>query len=73
MSRNVRKRTLGYVRPAKIQIILRIYAVWSVSSPGAFWIAKDAKFLHGDNRTFKSDRADAQADLSLRWAHMSLG
>ena len=43
------KRTFRHVRPAKIQISLRIRAVWSESSPGAFWIAKDAKFLHADN------------------------
>ena len=28
-SRNVRKRTFGHMRPAKIQINLRIRAVWS--------------------------------------------
>ena len=59
-----------YVRLAKIQISLRIRAVWSEFSLGAFWIAKDAKFLHADNEDW-SDCADAQADLSLHWAHMS--
>ena len=34
MSRNVRKRTFEHVRPAKIQISLRIRAVWSESSLG---------------------------------------
>ena len=43
MNRNVRKRTFIDVRPEKIQISLRIRAVWSESSLGAFWIAKDAK------------------------------
>ena len=38
-----------HVRPAKIQISLRIRAVWSESSLGVFWISKDAKFLHADN------------------------
>ena len=33
----------------KIQISLRIRAVWSEYSLGAFWIAMDLKFLHGDN------------------------
>ena len=37
------------VRPAKIQISLRIHVVWSESSLGPFWITKDAKFLHADN------------------------
>ena len=47
--RNVRKRTFGHVHPAKIQISLRIRAVWSESSLGAFWIAKEATFLDADN------------------------
>ena len=33
----------------KLQISLRICAVWSESLLGAFWIAKDAKFLRADN------------------------
>ena len=49
MSRNIRKRTFWHVRPAKIQISLRMRAVWSESSLGEFWKAKDAKFLHVDN------------------------
>ena len=49
MSRNARKRTSLYVRPARIQISLRILAVRSDFSLGAFWIAKDAQFLHEDN------------------------
>ena len=48
-SPNVRKRTFGHVRPAKIQIRLRICAVRSVSSLGAFKIADGAKFLYVDN------------------------
>ena len=43
-ARNVRKRR--YLRRAKIQISVRIRAGWSESSLGAFWIAKDAKFLN---------------------------
>ena len=42
-SRNVRKRSFGNVRPAKMQISLRIRAVSSESSLGAFRIARDAK------------------------------
>ena len=34
---------------AKIQISLRIRVIWSESSLDAFWIAKDANFLHADN------------------------
>ena len=39
----------GCVRPAKIQVCLRIRAVWSESSLDALWIAQDAKFLYADN------------------------
>ena len=49
MNRNIRKRTSGHVRQAKIQIVLRIRTVYSESSLCAFWKAKDAKFLHADN------------------------
>ena len=49
MSRNVRKRTFGHVHPAKIQISLRIGAVWSESSLSGFWIANDATLIHADN------------------------
>ena len=48
-NRNVKKRTLGHVRPVKIQISLRECAGWSESSLVAFWIAKDTKFLQADS------------------------
>ena len=64
MSHNARKRTFGTECPAKIQISLRIHTVWSESLLDAFWIAKDATFLHADNELW-SDCADVQADLSL--------
>ena len=47
MSRVVRKRTFGLVRPVNIQISLRW--VWPESLLGACWIAKNAWFLHVDN------------------------
>ena len=53
---------------AQIQIRLCIRATWSESSLGAFWIAKDAKFLHVENEDSESDGADTHADLGLRWA-----
>ena len=59
MSLSVRKRTIRHVRLAKIQISLRIRAVWSESSLDAFWIAKDASFL------MRKTKTDAQADLNL--------
>ena len=45
----VSKRTLDYMRTAKIQISLRMRVIWLESSLGAFWIAKGAKFLQADN------------------------
>ena len=48
-SHNVRKRSFAHVSPAKIQISLRICAVWSDSSLSAFWIVKNANFLHAAN------------------------
>ena len=56
------------VCPVKTQISLGIRPVWSESSLCAQWVAKDLRFLHADSEDW-SDWADAQADLSLRWAH----
>ena len=56
------------VRPAKTQISLGICPVLSESSLPAQWVAKDPIFLHADSEDY-SDWADAQADLSLHWAH----
>ena len=39
------------------------------SSLCTHWVAKDPSFLHADSEDW-SDWVDAQADLSLRWAHM---
>ena len=44
------ENTFGHVCPAKFQISLRIHAVWSESSLGAFWIAKGAKLFYADNK-----------------------
>ena len=35
----------------------------------AQWVAKDPRFLHADSEN-SDQTGDAQADLSLRWAHM---
>ena len=56
------------VRPAKTQISLGIRPVWSESSLYVQWVGKDPRFLHADSEDW-SDWADAQTDLSLRWAH----
>ena len=60
-----------HVHPAKTQISLGICPVWSESSLCAQWVhvAKDPSFRHADSEDW-SDWADAQADLSLRWAHL---
>ena len=55
------------VHPAKTQISLSIRPVWSESSLCASWVAKNPRFLHTHSEDW-SDWADAQADLSLRWA-----
>ena len=52
--RSVSKRTFGHVRRAKILTSVRLSAVWSESSRGAFGIAKDGQFLHTNNED--SDR-----------------
>ena len=57
------------VRPAKTQISLGIRPVWSAYSLCAKWVAKGPMFSSYGQRRLWSDRADAQADLSLRWAH----
>ena len=58
--------------PSEIQITLRISAVWSESSLGAFWIAKDANLLHADNNDI--DQATRMRRLFWvffgLWAHM---
>ena len=66
------KTNKWHMRPAKTQISLGIRPVWSEYSLCAQWLAKDPSFLHTDSEDW-SDWADAQADLSLRWAHMPFG
>ena len=50
MSCNMTKPTKWQVRPAKTQISLGIRPVWSDSSLGAHWVAKDPSFLHADGK-----------------------
>ena len=49
MSRDARTHTFRYVRTAKMQISLRIRAMWSESSLNAFYIARAAQYLHVDS------------------------
>ena len=50
------------MRTANFWINLHIHAVWSESSLGTFWIAKDAKFLNADNE---------DSDQTARLAYLS--
>ena len=52
----------------KTQISLGIRLVWSESLLCTQWVAKVSVLLQADSGLW-SDWADAQADLSLRWAH----
>ena len=63
MNHNVSKRTFGQGRPVKIQVSLRIRAVWSESSLDAFWKALDTKFLHADK--MDSDQIAQRRRLTL--------
>ena len=54
------------VRPAKTRISLGIHSVWSVFTKKA-WVFS---YPLSAQRRLWLDWADAQADLSLRWAHM---
>ena len=57
------------VRPAKTQICLGIHPVWSVFAVRMkkAWVLS---YPLSARRRLWSDWADAQADLSLHWAHM---
>ena len=68
MSRDMTKPNKVTVCPAMTQIILGIRPVCSESSLCSQWVAKDPSFLHADSEDW-SDWGDAQADLSLCWAH----
>ena len=65
------KPTKWHVRPAKTRISLGIHPVWSESLLWAQWVAKDPSYLYADSKDW-SDGVDAQADLSLHWAHKPL-
>ena len=60
------------MRPAKIQINLRVGTFYAESSVGTFRITKDTKILNVDNEDYP-DGADSQADLSFCRAHISDG
>ena len=70
LSRLMTKPTKWHVRPAKTQISLGIRPVWSESSLSA-WRKIGSLATHWAHSEDWSDWADAQADLSLRWAQRS--
>ena len=71
LSQRMTKLTKWHVRPAKTQISLGICPVWSASLLCTQWVPKDKLSSCGQRRLW-SAWADAQADLTLRWAHMPL-
>ena len=56
-------------KPTKWLLPVKTQIIWPESLLCTQWVAKDPSFLHVDSKDW-SDWADAQADLSLRWAHM---
>ena len=68
-SQRMTKPTKWHMRPAKTQISLGIHPVWSESSLSA-WRTLGSWATHSVHSEDWSDWADAQADLSHRWAHM---
>ena len=70
MSRVMTKLTKWPVHQANSQSSLAIRPIWSESSLCAQMVAQDPRFLYADSEDW-SDCADAQVDLSLRWAHRS--
>ena len=58
------------VNPAKNHFSLGICPVWSEPSLCDQWVVVGPVFLHAESEDW-SDWADAQADLSLCWAHKS--
>ena len=67
MNPRMTKPTKWPLRPAKTQISLCIRPVWSEPSLSA-WTNIGSSATHWAHYEDWSDRADAQADLSLRWA-----
>ena len=71
MSCRMTKLTKWHVRPLKTQISRSILPVWSQSSLSA-WRKLGSLATHWAHSEDWSDWMDAQADLSLCWAHMSV-
>ena len=63
------KTYIRHMNPAKIQISLRIRAVWSESSLGVFGLVNEAVFIRTTNTLIRVRRY--AGDLSLYWVCMS--
>ena len=50
MSRDTAFSKTLHVLPAKTQFSLSIHAVWSESSQGTLWVAKDPNRLHANRK-----------------------
>ena len=70
VSHSTTKPAKWHVHSVKTAISLGIHQVWSEPSLCAQWVAKDSMLLHVDSEDW-SDWVDAQANLSLHWAHRS--
>ena len=73
MRHNASTRTFGYLRPAKIQISLRIRAVWSESSLDEFFDSQWYKVSSREQQNHWSDCENAQDYLNIRWVLMLEG
>ena len=71
LSQHMAKPNKMDVRPAKTQISLGVRSVWAESSLSVQSVVKDPTCLHADSEDWPG-WAEAQADLSLRWAHVLL-
>ena len=69
MSQHTTKPTKWHKHPAKTQISLGTLPVWSESSLST-WRKLGSEATHWMHSEDWSDWADANADLSLRWAHI---
>ena len=69
----MRKHTFWRVHPTETEISLRIRAVWSVNSLSTLEKKLCVFAIQRAHWKFWSDCVNAQADLNLRWAHMSEG
>ena len=75
LSRNVWKRTFRCLRPTptKTHISLCIRSDWLESLFSSWRNLTSLAIQKCAQRRFRSDCANAQSDLNLRWAHMSEG